>query len=87
MGGELFYVEGSSLMAVEIVGDRGFRSGVPARLFDGVVLAWLGGGGFDVAPGGERFLVYEQAIDPGDAGELILVQNWFEELDRLVPAD
>ena len=64
MGGELFYIEESSLMAVEIADEGGFRSGVPERLFEGPYVATLGGwGGFGVAPDGERFLLWEQAID------------------------
>ena len=88
MGGELFYVEESSLMAVEIADEGGFRSGVPERLFEGPYVATLGGwGGFGVSPDGERFLLWEQATDSGEAGELILVLNWFDELERLVPAE
>jgi serine/threonine-protein kinase len=34
-GGELFYLEEGSLMAIEIAGEGAFRSGVPARVFDG----------------------------------------------------
>ena len=49
----------------------------------------VGGGNnprpFDIAPDGQRFLILKdapQAIDP----EIIVIQNWFEELTRLVPS-
>jgi hypothetical protein len=42
---------------------------------------------YDVSPDGRRFLVIKQAaIDAGAAAAgIIVVQNWFEELKRLVP--
>jgi hypothetical protein len=40
-----------------------------------------------VAPDGDRFLVFENWDDPDKPAELILVQNWLEELERLVPTD
>jgi serine/threonine-protein kinase len=87
MGGELFYLEESSLMAVEVAGEGVFRSGVPERIVDGPYVGTLGGwGGFGVSPDGERFLMFKQVIDPDEAGELVLVQNWFDELERLAPA-
>jgi hypothetical protein len=44
---------------------------------------------FDVTSDGERFLFLVPAIVPrGDAGvELVLLQNWVEELRRLVPRE
>ncbi len=44
---------------------------------------------FDVSSDGERLLMIKQDPDPtGESSgqpELIQVQNWFEELTRLVP--
>jgi len=50
-------------------------------------LTLLGYRGYDVTPDGKRFLV----VDAGErapikATEMILIQNWTEELKRLVPA-
>jgi hypothetical protein len=43
--------------------------------------------GCDLSPDGRRFLmVKQQDIKPTPITEMILVQNWFEELKRLVPA-
>ena len=41
---------------------------------------------FDVTPDGERFVILAEAKEETDALQLILVQNWFQELERLVPA-
>jgi len=54
-------------------------------LFEG---SYRPGNHYDVAPDG-RFVMIEEG-SPSDAiapGALILVQNWFEELKRLVPTN
>ena len=42
---------------------------------------------FDVAPDAQRFLVAESVAGAGAPPQIIVVQNWFEELRRLVPTD
>ena len=45
---------------------------------------------YDIAPDGRKFLFVKRAGDDGDESatpEVILVQNWFQELERLVPTD
>ena len=40
---------------------------------------------YDIAPHGERFLmIRDTEVDTGQA-EMIVVENWVEELTRLVP--
>ena len=81
-------------MAVDVVteGDE-LRVSTPRALFEGAYL-FAGQGGvrqFDVAPDG-RFLMItlgaaRQPSDIGDARptQVVLVQNWFEELKERVP--
>ncbi len=44
-----------------------------------------------VSPDGQRFLLLTNASETADSeaapSQLIVVQNWFEELRRLVPTD
>ena len=42
-----------------------------------------------VSPDGQRFLLLANATAGGEAArsQLIVVQNWFEELKRLVPTN
>jgi len=40
---------------------------------------------YDIFPDGERFLMVKDAPDPTSTAVIILVQNWFQELERLVP--
>ena len=42
-----------------------------------------GGRHYDIAPDGKRFLMIKPAME--SEARIILVQNWFEELKRLVP--
>ena len=94
-GDELFYlVRGSSLvdqnvmMAVEVSIADGFEAGVPGELFRGHYQ--LGGQvrTYDLAPDG-RFLMLERDTSSlaASATSLHLVQNWFSELERLVPTN
>ena len=87
-GRELFYhTNDGVLMAVENDTDPTFNPGTPVRLFDGLYLFGAYPYMFDVSPNGERFLTI-RAPESADStqSQLILVQNWFEELTRLVPA-
>ncbi len=43
---------------------------------------------YDVSPDGQKFLMIKEARPAGDAPpppQLVIVQNWTEELKRLVP--
>jgi hypothetical protein len=82
-GKELFYVGPSgAVMSVAVEGGSTFRVGNPIRLFEGGTTS--PGRTYDVSPDGQRFLMIKEG---GRAdGTAIVVQNWGEELKRLVPA-
>ena len=89
-GQELFYVSpDAALMGVPVEPGPSWRGGTPARILQGPYFYGNAGRTFDIMPDGKRFLM----IKPGGAGEtapsqnLVLVQNWFEELKRLVPTN
>ena len=43
--------------------------------------------GYDVTPDGQRFLMVRPVdLPPEPATELVLVENWFEELKARLPA-
>jgi len=91
-GQELFYESKGALMRVPLrVGSR-FEPGPPEKLFDGPYLfhPLEGGQGrmYDVSLNGQRFLMLKEssaAAERPPSPRIILVQNWFEELKRLVP--
>ena len=67
--------------------EQGFVPGTPQRLFDGIYRGRFPGAiTWDIAPDGRRFLmVKDEAASGTTGGQIIVVQNWFEELTRLVP--
>jgi serine/threonine protein kinase/Tol biopolymer transport system component len=88
-GRELYYRDFSgAMLAVPVGGAGGFKPGVAAKLFDGPEFVGRGPIGsaatYDVSPDG-RFLMIK-AIPPVPAS-LVVVQNWFQELERLLPVE
>ena len=76
------------MMAVPVQFGTTLVVGRPQVLFEFAMLPVLGGSRpYDIAPDG-RFLIIRsgQAEAAGAAApEIVVVQNWFEELKRLVP--
>ena len=84
---ELYYLEGGNkLMAVKTLLEPELRFERPKTLFESQYSHNIGNAPtYDVGPDG-RFLMIKPLTEEGLARrELILVQNWFEELERLVP--
>ena len=92
-GAELYYfvptgAASGQMMVVDVLEstDR-FRSSAPRVLFDGPFTTTANGNpNYDVAHDG-RFLMVVQDNAAAASLEITLVQNWFEELKRLVPVD
>jgi serine/threonine-protein kinase len=93
-GRELFYLAvrpvGVAMMAVAVDSGETFRPSVPAELFQGEYYYGATVAApdvYDIAPDGQRFLMIMQRSAPGEAvrPDIVVVQNWFEELERLVP--
>ncbi len=88
-GRRLYYRsrDGNDVWVVDIQTDSGFSASKPRFLMEmqgynfGLVRTW------DISPDGRRFLAVKRdtsKLQP--ITEMILVQNWFEELKRLAPA-
>ena len=75
-------------MAVPITTTPTFSAGTPRVLFEGPFRIDGPFRGYDVTPDGQRFLmVREVPQQPGPVSQMVLVQNWIEELKRLVPTN
>ena len=94
-GRELFYMglqqdNGNiAVMVATVEPQPSFTSGSPATIIDGPYLG-SNAHSYDISPDGQRFLMIKrtETNDEGLApGEVIVVQNWHEELKRLVPVD
>jgi Tol biopolymer transport system component len=84
-GDELYYSHGQRLMVASIKTEPGFSADKPELLFELDYLN-LPGYSYDIAPDGQRFLFVKAREQPATR-QLMLVSNWFEELERLVPTD
>ena len=76
------------VMAVPVATTPTFSAGTPHLLFEGPFRS--DGGAFrnyDVTPDGQRFLIVQEVQRPPTrVSQMVLVQNWVEELKRLAPA-
>ena len=86
-GRELFYRAGRQIMATSISVGAQLVAGIPQVLFDGPYELDNSASGahpnYDVSLDGERFVMVRQS-SAGPA-QLVLIENWFEELRQLVP--
>jgi serine/threonine-protein kinase len=88
-GRELFYfVEPGRMMVVPVQSGATFAAGNPQLVFEGRYVASQPGRTYDVSADGQRFLMIKERGAVGQtstAREIVVVQNWTEELKRLVP--
>jgi len=87
-GQELFYAspEGA-LMGVRVDAGPSWRGSTPAKILDGPYVSGRLGRTYDISRDGRRFLVVKETRrDQSDVPlHIIVVQNWHQELKRLVP--
>jgi serine/threonine-protein kinase len=97
-GRELFYVSPEDvLMGVQIETGEAWRATSPVPILTGRYLYTSptfgpGRGGsigrsFDISPDGRRFLMMKVEAGENAVPTIVVVQNWHEELKRLVPAN
>jgi hypothetical protein len=88
-GRELFYLDGEgALVTVSIQTQPTFSAGRPTKLFDAPYFAVTGTRRYDVTADGQRFLFIKNNADRSALSatpSLVVIQNWKEELKRLVP--
>ena len=84
---ELYYVEGQKMMAIKVSTQPKFTFGVPELVFEGAYLHdfQFGAPTYDVAPDGRFLMIKPVTGEESERTDLIVVLNWFEELERLVP--
>jgi eukaryotic-like serine/threonine-protein kinase len=92
-GRELFYVEPPQndegdfqrLISVPVLGGDAFRTAPPVALFKIQIGRADGGPSYDVTPDGQRFVFSTASNNSFEGARIVIVENWFEELKRLVP--
>ncbi len=87
-GQRLFYRWQDQVWAVDVRTDGGFSIGKPRLLFEKPLLDHAYPlRGYDLSLDSQRFLMVKQEQrKPTPVTEMTIVQNWFEEIKRLVPA-
>jgi len=87
-GKRLFYRWRNQVWGVDVRMNAGFTIGKPQLLFEKAgYLPGIPIRNWDISSDGNRFLMVRyKEIKLPPVTEMILVQNWFEELKRLVPA-
>ena len=92
-GRELFYRNGRQMMAVTMAPGATLSIGPPRMLFEGDYVQedpGQGAANYDVSADGQRFLLMKDAAPTDQAAspepQIVVVQNWLEELKRLVPS-
>ena len=87
-GEELFFRRDGAVFAVPIQTDPVFAAGTPEVTVEGPYLQEiLGGRSYDITPEGDKFLMLATVTDELAAPRIVIVQNWVEELKRLVPTE
>jgi len=89
-GSALFYrAADGGVMSVAVRPGPTWNAGTPTKLFDGRTFLRTTSTGlgrtYDVAKDGRFLMVKEPSSDRASSIPMVVVQNWFEELKRLVP--
>jgi len=86
-GKTIYYRDGSSLVAVSVETKGGFSPGRARLLFEDVYVPRPSSRNYDIHPDGKCFLMIKEIEGQEQAPitELIVVENWFDELKRLAP--
>ena len=79
----LFYRDGDKMMVVDVETEGELVLGKPRHLFEVPSLRL----NYDVTLDGRRFVMIEHLQSRPVSDQLVLVQNWAEELKRLVPTN
>jgi Tol biopolymer transport system component len=89
-GDEFYYRNGRDVVAVSVHAGTSFVTGSRQTLFrvDDSILAAVGfqNGSYNAMPDGRGFVFVDMSKRTPLGRELVIVQNWFEELKALVPA-
>ena len=88
-GRELFYRSSTGLMAMPVLEtEPDLRTGNAQLILDQPYATYQDRRNYDISPDGQRFLMIKEdaSTDSGaPAAQLVVVNNWFQELQELVP--
>jgi Tol biopolymer transport system component len=82
-GRELFYRRGREMIVASVETRLEFRVRERSVLFEGPYIQWRYHSDYDVHPDGRHFVMVKPGAEEQSA-RLVVVLNWFEELERLM---
>jgi eukaryotic-like serine/threonine-protein kinase len=92
-GRELFYLAtDGAIMSVAVDLGRRWTAGMPTKVIESAYFGGVSNSSprtYDVSLDGQRFLMLKQVARPDESAvpaRIVVVQNWVEELKRLVPS-
>jgi serine/threonine-protein kinase len=85
-GKAIYYRDGTSVVAVPVETEGGFSLGRAQPLFEDGYVTDSNCRTYDIHPDGKRFLMMKESEKDVPLTELVVVENWFEELKRRVPS-
>ncbi len=77
--GRIFYIQGSTLMEVEVATQPTATLGTPRPVFAATPAGVQLENGYDVVPDGKSFVVARETAEAGRARTLVVVENWYAE--------
>jgi serine/threonine-protein kinase len=81
-GRELFYAEGSKMMAVSVSRSPRFAASVPAALFENAAFVWERARNYDVLADGSGFVIVRRGANSSATPSVRVVFGFFGELGR-----
>jgi eukaryotic-like serine/threonine-protein kinase len=84
-GRELFFRSGDRFMVVDVTTTPRFTASRPRLMFTLRALSSSGTTHYDVSPDGQTFVMMDSGEDERATEQVMLLQNWFDELKRVAP--
>jgi hypothetical protein len=72
-------------MVVPVASGPAFKAGQTKALFSLADYEFNAGRNYAVDPDGQRLLMIRRSRSQAQKQRMVLVENWFDELERLVP--
>jgi len=85
-GKRIYYVNDNAMYAVDVTTEPEFSKGNPRKLFEGNYVSGRSRR-FDIHQDGESFIMISQPEAMAQERKIFVIQNFFEELKRLVPVE
>ena len=85
-GNKIYYVRGNEMYAVDVTATDTFSKGNPKKVFEGNYYYFLSlSRRWDIHPDGDKYIMIQRQEETSEDQKIFVIQNFSEELKRLVP--